>query len=88
LREVVSRKVDQVKAVIIYGRSIPKNLKDVVMRELISLFSIAVTQKDIVTQTLSARISPVLIVKIIGKLSYTIRMIPLIILFDRDREYC
>ena len=59
---IVTKNVNQVKDVIIYGRSIPENLKDAVMREfdslpLISLFSIAVTQKGVVTQTIPVRIS-------------------------------
>ena len=56
--------------------------------QLINLFSIAVTQRGVVTQTLPVRISPVLIVKITGKLPHIFRMIRLIMLFDRGREYC
>ena len=74
----MTKNVDQVKNVIIYYRSIPENLKDVVMGEsdglpLINLFSIAVTQNDVITNTLHVRISLVLIVKIIDKLSHTFR---------------
>jgi len=70
--EVVTKNVNRVKDIIIYGRSISENLKDIIMGEsdnlqLISLFSIVVTQRG-VTQTLPIRISPVLIVKIPGKL--------------------
>ena len=86
--EVVIRNMDQVNDIIIYGRSIPKNLKDAVMRELIDLFSITVTQKGVVIHALPVRISPVLIVKITDKLPYTFMMIPLIISFDRGCEYC
>jgi len=39
--------------------------------QLISLFSIAVTQRGVVTQTIHVRISLVLTVKITGKLSHT-----------------
>jgi len=82
----VTRNVDEVKDVIFYDRPILENMKNIVMREsdslqLISLFSIAVTQRGVVTQALPIRISPLLIVKITGKL-------PHIIPFDRDREYC
>ena len=84
--EVVTRNVNQVRNVIIYSRSIPKNLKDIVIREFINLFSIAVAQKD-VTQTLSIRISSIRIVKMTGKLLHTFRMILLIIPFDRGHEY-
>jgi len=87
LCEVVTRNVNQVRNVIIYSRSIPKNLKDIVIRELINLFSIAVAHKDVVTQTLSVRISSVRIVKMTGKLLHTFRMILLIIPFDRGHEY-
>jgi len=80
--------VDQIKNVIIYGRSIPENLKDTDSLYLIILFSIVVTQKGVVTQTLPPRISLILIVKIICKMSHTFRMILLIILFDRGHEYC
>jgi len=66
--EVVTRNVNLVKDVIIYSRSIPENLKDAIMGEsdslqLISLFSISVTQRGVVTQTLHVKISPNLIVK-------------------------
>ena len=83
--------MDQVKDVVIYGRSIPENLKDTIGEsnnlQLISLLSIAVTQRGVVTQTLPVRISPLLIIKITGKLPHTFKMIPLIIPFDRGREY-
>ena len=85
--------MDQIKNVIIYGRSIPENLKDVAMGEsvslpLISLFSIVVTQRGVVTQTIPVRISHVLIVKISGNRPHTFRMILLNSPFDRSREYC
>jgi len=91
--EVVTKNIDQVKDVIIYGQSLPDNLKNAVMGEsdtlqLISLFSITVTQRSVGTQTLPIRISHVLIVKITCKVPHTFRMIPLIITFDRDRDYC
>jgi len=75
----------QVKEVIICGRSIPESLKDAILGESdnlqrISLLSIAVTQRSVVTQTLPVRISHVLTVKITSKLPHTFRMIPLIIL--------
>jgi len=53
----------------------------------LSAYSPLITQRD-VTQTLCVRISPVLIVKITGKLPHTFKMILLIIPFDRGREYC
>ena len=56
--------------------------------QLIIFSSIVVTQKGIVTQTLPFKISSVLIVKITSKLLHTFRMIPLIIFFDKGRDYC
>ena len=52
--EVVTCNVDHVKDVVVYGRSIPENLKDAAIGEsdsllLIRLCSIMVTQRSVVT---------------------------------------
>jgi len=53
----VTKDMNQVKEVIICGRSIPESLKDAILGESdnlqrISLLFIAVTQRSVVTQTL------------------------------------
>jgi len=88
---IVTNDVGQIKDFIIYGRSISKDLKGTVMEEtnvlhIINFLAITVKLICAFLHNLPVRIS-LDVVKIIGKLSHIVRMICLIIPFDRDRVY-
>ena len=87
----VTKDVGQIKNFTIYGQSISKDLKGIIIEEtnvlhIINFSVITVKPKCAILQTLPVRIS-LDVVKITDKLPYTVRMILLIILFDRDRVY-
>jgi len=89
---IVIKGVGQIKNVIIYDRSIFKIFEDAVMGEydalqIINFSSITIKLKGASPQSLRVCISFIFITKI-GKLSYTFRIIPLIIPFDRGHIYC
>jgi len=89
----VTKDVNQIRDVTIYGRSASEDLTDAVMEEphtlqIISFSSLTIKQKGIFTRTLPVKISFVIIYKVIGKLSHTYMLVRLIIPLDRDREYC
>jgi len=90
---LVTKDVDQIRDITIYGRSASEDSKDAVMGEphtvqIINFSSLTVKQKSIFTQTLPVKISLIIINKVIGKLPHTFMLIRLIIPFDRGREYC
>ena len=87
----VTKDVGQIKDFTIYGQSISKDLKGIIMEEtnvlhIINFSAIRVKPRCAFLQTLPVRIS-LDVIKITGKLPYTVRMIRLIIPFDRGRVY-
>ena len=88
---MVTKDVGQIRDFTIYGQSIAKVLKGTIMEEtnilhIIIFSAITVKHRCTFLQTLPIRIS-LDVIKITGKLSHTVRMIRLIIPFDRGRVY-
>jgi len=89
---IVTKDVGQIRNFTIYDQSIAKDLKGTVMKEtnvlhIINFSANTVKPRCVFLQTLHVRIS-LDVVKITSKLSHTVRMIRLIIPFDRGRAYC
>ena len=89
----MTKDVGQGKDVTIYGRSISKDLRNVVIRDphilqIINFSSLTVKQKGVFTQTLPVKISLISVNKVTGKLPHTFILVRLIIPFDRGCEYC
>jgi len=87
----VTKDVEQIKDFTIYGQSISKDLKGTVIEEtnvlhIINFSAITVKPRCAFLQTLPVMIS-LDVVKITGKWSHIVRMIRLIIPFDRGRVY-
>ena len=87
----MTKDVGQIKNFIIYGQSISNDLKGIIIEEtnvlhIINFSAITVKPKCAILQTLPVRIS-LDVIKITGKLPHTVRMIRLIIPFDRGRVY-
>ena len=89
---IMTKDEGQIKNFTIYGQSISKGLKGTAMEEtnvihIINFLAITIKPICAFLQNLPVRIS-LDVVKITGKLPHTVRMIRLIIPFDRGRVYC